>query len=169
MCWLGMPTLAIAQPISPVVIAETASGGNPVSLFSFAGQRPTNLGAKDGQFAPCPGTPNCVSSQAAASDQEHKIESIAYTSSPTQALANLKAVIQEMPRTAIITESGSYIYAEFQSALMGFVDDVEFYLDESARTIHVRSASRLGKSDLGVNRKRIEAIRTRFSELESLV
>ena len=64
-----------------------------------------------------------------------------------------------MPRTKIVTENETYLYAEFASNLMGFVDDVEFYLDKTAGVIHVRSASRLGQSDLGVNRQRIEAIR----------
>jgi uncharacterized protein (DUF1499 family) len=69
-----------------------------------------------------------------------------------------------MERTNIITETDNYLYAEFTSKLMGFVDDVEFLLDDSAKVIHVRSASRLGQSDLGVNRKRIEAIREKFNE-----
>ena len=65
-----------------------------------------------------------------------------------------------MPRTNIIKETNNYLYAEFASKLMGFVDDVEFYLDDNSKTIQVRSASRLGESDLGVNRQRIEGIRT---------
>jgi uncharacterized protein (DUF1499 family) len=72
-----------------------------------------------------------------------------------------------MKKTKIITENKNYLYAEFTSAIMGFVDDVEFYLDEGAKVIHVRSASRLGQSDLGVNRKRIETIRTKLKELKS--
>jgi uncharacterized protein (DUF1499 family) len=72
-----------------------------------------------------------------------------------------------MKKTQIITEDKNYLYAEFTSAIMGFVDDVEFYLDEDAKLIQVRSASRLGKSDLGVNRKRIETIRTKLKELVS--
>jgi uncharacterized protein (DUF1499 family) len=71
-----------------------------------------------------------------------------------------------MDRAEIIQADGNYVYAEFTTALMGFVDDVEFFLDESAGVIHVRSASRLGESDLGVNRKRVEAIRAAFSALE---
>ena len=131
----------------------------------FAGKQPTNLGVQSGQLAPCPSTPNCVSSQ--SQDAEHKIEPLTYNSSPTEAIANLKTVINSLPKTKIITETENYLYAEFTSALMGFVDDVEFYLDEGAKTIHVRSASRLGQSDLGVNRKRIETIRTKLNELRS--
>ena len=74
-------------------------------------------------------------------------------------MANLKQMVQAMPRTKIVKETNNYLYVEFASKLMGFVDDVEFYLDNDNQTIQVRSASRLGESDLGVNRQRIEAIR----------
>ena len=126
----------------------------------FAGKRPQNLGVRDGKLAPCPKTPNCVSSQSL--DTAHKIQPIVYTSSPEQAIANLQKVVQSLPRTKIISETKNYLYVEFTSAIMGFVDDVEFYLDEAAQVIHVRSASRLGQSDLGVNRKRIETIRAKL-------
>lgn len=131
----------------------------------FAGKRPDNLGVRDGKLAPCPNTPNCVISQ--SSDAEHSIEPLTYNSTPAEAMADLKAAIQAMKKTKIITENKNYLYAEFTSAIMGFVDDVEFYLDEGAKVIHVRSASRLGQSDLGVNRKRIETIRTKLKELKS--
>ncbi len=131
----------------------------------FAGKQPNNLGARDGKLAPCPNTPNCVSSQ--SSDTEHSIEPLTYTSTPAEAMAELKKVIQSIKKTKIITENKNYLYVEFTSSIMGFVDDVEFYLNEDAKVIHVRSASRLGKSDLGVNRKRIETIRTKLKELKS--
>ena len=131
----------------------------------FAGKRPTNIGVKSGQLAPCPSSPNCVSSQ--NQDVQHKIEPLTYKSSPQQAMANLKTVIQNMERTKIITENDNYLYAEFTSKLMGYVDDVEFYLDSSANIIQVRSASRLGKSDLGVNRQRVETIRAKLNEIQS--
>ncbi|HBB32322.1 MAG TPA: DUF1499 domain-containing protein [Cyanobacteria bacterium UBA9273] len=129
----------------------------------FAGQRPTNIGVQAGKLAPCPNTPNCVSSQSL--DAQHRIEPLTYKSTPKEAMANLKKVIQNMERTKIITETDNYLYAEFTSKLMGFVDDVEFFLDESAKVIQVRSASRLGQSDLGVNRKRIEDIRAQMNAL----
>jgi uncharacterized protein (DUF1499 family) len=84
-------------------------------------------------------------------------------------MTDLKTVIQNLPKTKIITETENYLYAEFTSALMGFVDDVEFLLDEEQKVIHVRSASRLGQSDLGVNRQRIETIRANIRELKSQV
>jgi uncharacterized protein (DUF1499 family) len=126
------------------------------SIFSFSGDRPTNLGINSGQFAACPATPNCVSSQAI--DATHKIAPLAYTGDGTAALAKVKATIVALPGSKIIIESDNYIYAEFTSGLMGFVDDVEFYDDNAV--IQVRSASRLGESDLGVNAKRVEAVRS---------
>ena len=114
---------------------------------------------KNGQLSPCPGSPNCVVSQGNP-DAEHAIAPIAYRGDAASALAQLESVITAMPRTATIEKTKDYLYAEFTSRLMGYVDDVEFYLDPSASVIHVRSASRLGESDLGVNRKRIEAVRS---------
>lgn len=162
---LGMVAPAQATPFSPIPTIAASSGGG--SLFSFSGTRPDNLGVKEGQLAPCPQSPNCVSSQAADTDTEHKIDPLTYGTDPATAIANLKSIIENQARTKIITETDTYLYAEFTSALMGYVDDVEFYLDADAGIIHVRSASRLGQSDLGVNRKRVEAIRLRFTELQS--
>jgi uncharacterized protein (DUF1499 family) len=168
-CWSGLANPIAAQPLvnllSSTPTAELAMGSKP--LFSFSGKRPTNLGVQAGKLATCPDSPNCVNSQAAESDTEHRIAAIAYKSAPTEALANLKAAIETIERTQIITASDNYLYVEFTSGLMGFVDDVEFYQDANAGVFQVRSASRLGQSDLGVNRKRIEAIRTKFTELES--
>jgi uncharacterized protein (DUF1499 family) len=119
-------------------------------MFKFSGQRPTNLGVKDGRLAACPGTPNCVCSQ---SDRpQEKIAPL-----PLVSMDKLRQVIEGMERTAIIEQTDNYLYAEFTTKLMGFVDDVEFFNDGSA--IQVRSASRLGKSDLNLNRQRVEAIR----------
>ncbi|MEA5476986.1 DUF1499 domain-containing protein [Pseudanabaena galeata UHCC 0370] len=133
----------------------------PMAIFSFSGTRPTNIGVTDGKLLACPDSPNCVSSQ--STDAEHKIAPLTYTGDPAKALADLKTVIENMPRTKIITAEGNYIYAEFTSAFMGYVDDVEFYLNTDKSLIEVRSASRLGKSDLGVNRDRVEAIRTQMA------
>jgi uncharacterized protein (DUF1499 family) len=124
----------------------------------FAGKRPTNLGVKAGKLTPCPNTPNCVSSQ--SSDSEHAIDPLPYAQ-----ITDIKRVVKNMERTTIIEETENYLYAEFKSKLMGFVDDVEFHKDDINQVIHVRSASRLGKSDLGVNRKRVEEIRQQLQEL----
>jgi len=129
-------------------------------MLSFPGKRPTNLGVKEGKLAPCPSSPNCVCSQLPTTDTQHYIQPLSYSGTPSEAINKLKSIIQGLPRTAIITESENYLYAEFTSKLMGYVDDVEFYVDPNAQMIQVRSASRLGQSDLGVNRKRIEEIRS---------
>jgi uncharacterized protein (DUF1499 family) len=125
------------------------------SVFNFSGKRPTNLGVKNGKLAPCPGSPNCVNSQ--SQDPKSKIEPL-----PTVAIADLRKVLESMERTTIIEQTENYLYAEFKSKLMGYVDDVEFYLDPNENVMHVRSASRLGQSDLGVNRKRVEEIRAKL-------
>ena len=133
------------------------------SLFSFSGSRPTNLGLTEGKLAACPSSPNCVSSQ--SQDAEHQIEALQYEGTPADAIAQLKTTIESLPRTKIIQTTDNYLYAEFTSALMGFVDDVEFYVNPDQPVIEVRSASRLGESDLGVNRQRIEAIRSAIAGL----
>jgi uncharacterized protein (DUF1499 family) len=132
-----------------------------VSLAGCAGVRPADLGVKDGKLAPCPRSPNCVSSQSA--DKEHFVAPLSYAGSATQAAADLKNIVLGMKRANIVDEHDSYIHAEFTSALWRFIDDVEFYFDDAAKVIHLRSASRLGKSDLGVNRKRVEAIRDEWT------
>jgi uncharacterized protein (DUF1499 family) len=141
-------------------VTQRLSGGN-----MFAGTRPTNIGVQSGKLAACPGTPNCVNSQSL--DAQSKIAPLAYNSSSVEAMAKLKTVIGDMEKTKIITETNNYLYAEFTSKLMGFVDDVEFLVDDDAKVIQVRSASRLGESDLGVNRKRIETIRAKLNELKA--
>lgn len=125
----------------------------------FAGKRPTNLGVKAGKLAPCPETPNCVCSQ--SEDPKHKIDPLPYVE-----IDDIKKVVNNMERTTIVEESENYLYAEFKTKLMGFVDDVEFHKDNINQVVHVRSASRLGKSDLGVNRKRVEAIRQALEAIE---
>lgn len=134
-----------------------------MSLFSFSGTPPTDLGVNNGQLKSCPNTPNCVSSQVSADDKEHFIAPFAYTGSAKEAIAQLKQVIEDMERSTINKVTDDYLYAEFSSKLMGFVDDVEFYAPPRESVIHTRTAARLGKSDLGANRKRTEEIRTRFA------
>jgi uncharacterized protein (DUF1499 family) len=121
----------------------------------FSGTRPDNLGVKDGRFAACKPTPNCVSSQADPADREHYITPIAFSGT----MQELRGAVESMTRATVISEEGNYLYAEYKSALLGYVDDVELLLDDKARLVHVRSASRLGRSDFGVNRKRIEELR----------
>lgn len=106
----------------------------------------------------CPTSPNCVSTQ--ATDEGHAIAPFRYRKSRTEAKEALKAAIATMPRTKLVEEDGAYLHYEFTSLLLRFVDDVEFLFDDEAKTMHFRSASRTGYGDLGVNRKRMEEIRS---------
>jgi len=129
-------------------------------MFHFAGDRPTTIGIVDDHLQACPESPNCVSSQ--SNDEEHYAEPIQFKGNSRRAMQALKHAIDDSERAEVLKSDDNYIYAEFTSKLMGFVDDVEFYVNEGDKTIEVRSASRLGESDLGVNRKRVEALRQQF-------
>ena len=129
----------------------------------FSGKRPESLGVSAGRLAPCKPTPNCVSSQADPSDATHYVVPIAVREDPARTFAALKRVVQANERVNIVADDRDYLYAEYRSRIMGFVDDVEFWLDPHAKLIHVRSASRVGTSDLGVNRERIERIRAQLA------
>ena len=129
-----------------------------VALCACSGTPPKNTGVIKGQLAECPDSPNCVGSQAAPHDERHFVSPLTYSGSRSEAYQRLLQLIERQPHATVIRRSEDYLYAEFRSDLFGFVDDVEFYFPDSP-VIHVRSASRLGYSDLGVNRKRIERIR----------
>jgi uncharacterized protein (DUF1499 family) len=122
--------------------------------------RPANLGVTDGKLSPCPDSPNCVSSQ--SSDNKRYTEPLRYQGTLAEARDRLVSVLYSIRHSTVVTVQEKYIHAEFTSRLFRFVDDVEFYFDDNHKTIHLRSASRIGYSDLGVNRKRIERIRNRF-------
>lgn len=128
-----------------------------LGLIACAGTRPTDLGVGAQGLGGCPATPNCVSS--IATDEEHQIEPLRIAGPPEAAWAALEAEVRATPRTNVVTASPDYLYVEFTSALMRYVDDVEFLLESDGGQIAVRSASRIGRSDLGVNRERIEGLR----------
>lgn len=134
-----------------------------LTLCGCSGNKP-ELGISNGQLKECPETPNCVSSQTV--DAEHYIEPIYFSGTKNETKERLLEILKESKRVKIITQKSNYIHAEFTSALFRFVDDVEFYFPEeqAERTIiHVRSASRIGHSDLGANKKRIEIIRSKLT------
>ncbi|MBI3527782.1 MAG: DUF1499 domain-containing protein [Betaproteobacteria bacterium] len=128
----------------------------------LSGKRPTDLGVKNGNLKAPPSSPNAVSSQATGG--YHQIAALACKGSQEQAMKALKAIIESTPNMRIVEMKPDYLYAEYTSALIGFVDDVEFYFPPNGNIIHVRSASRLGYSDFGVNRERIEAIRAKLAQ-----
>ena len=108
-------------------------------------------------LSPCPDKPNCVSTT--AGEERHAIAPFRYRKSRAEAKEALKAVIAGLPRTKLIEEDDAYLHFECTSLLFRFVDDVEFLFDEESKIIHFRSASRVGYGDLGVNRRRMEALR----------
>ena len=140
--------------------------GSAVIFFIFSrclAGVPDILGLKNHLLSPCPRTPNCVSSQ--ENNSQHRIQPIIFEGSLELAKERLYRVINSMRGTRIITQEDEYWHVEFTTQLLRFIDDVEFYFDESQSLIHVRSASRQGYWDLGVNRRRVETIRSRFEEL----
>ncbi len=124
---------------------------------------PDNLGLKNQLLSPCPGTPNCVSSQ--EKNLKNRIQPIIFEDSLEQAKERIFRVINSMRGTRIIIQEDLYWHVEFTTQLLRFIDDVEFYFDGSQSLIHLRSGSRWGYWDLGVNRRRVETIRSRFEKL----
>ncbi|NES99438.1 MAG: DUF1499 domain-containing protein [Sphaerospermopsis sp. SIO1G1] len=124
----------------------------------------TNLGIENNHLAPCPTSNNCVVSQNA--DAKHTIEPIKYHGEREQAKETLLKVLTVVPRTEVIEQTDNYIHALSKSRIFKFIDDVEFYLPEDESVIHIRSASRVGESDLGVNRRRMEQIRLALQDLD---
>lgn len=135
--------------------------------LSLIASRPKNLGLNaEGKLRNCPDKPNCVCSQHHENDPKHHIQPISFTGDPLAAFKRLRHVIKSQPRVEVITSEETYLHAEFTSLIFRFVDDVECLLDAENQLIHIRSASRSGYSDLGVNRKRVEQLRTAFNEAE---
>ena len=116
-----------------------------------------------GRLPPCPDKPNCVSSQSA--DRTHAIEPLQYEGTKEKAWRALVEAVASSKRARIVTDDGDHLHAEFTSAVFRFVDDVDFLCDRERKVIHVRSASRVGWSDLGVNRRRVEDLRIRFQQI----
>ena len=153
--WRG--ALVLAAVIVMVIII-----GAPMGLFS--GSRPDNLGVRDARLAPPRSSPNNVGSQIdPGTDPGHYIAPLRFKGDAGKAWAALRKLVDGIERIKVVKSEPDYLYLEFSTRLMGYVDDVEFYLDAKAGVIHVRSASRLGKSDFGVNRARIESIRAKLA------
>jgi len=143
------------------ILVAAIAAGRATGLFS--GVRPDSLGATAGRLAPCRPSPNCVSSQADPGDAVHHVAPLTAGADAARTFAALKREVRASPRVTVVTDAPQYLYAEYRSRIFGFVDDVEFWLDPRAGAIHVRSASRLGRGDLGVNRARVERLRARLA------
>ena len=151
-----------ATYVAPIVLAVLAA----VVAAGVWGSRREELGVKDGRLLPCPDSPNCVSSapndQSDDQDMNHSMTPIPYTGTPQKAMDAVTQVMTELPRTTLLEKRANYARFAVRSARVGFVDDVEFLVADGR--IQFRSASRLGRSDLGVNRERMTLVSRRLRQ-----
>ncbi len=158
-----LKTLGIIAAVILVGLPAAALVAGQMNLLS--GRRPQDLGQRDGLLKPpVAASWNSVSSQAARHPHTdyHEIAPLRFQGDGNAAFGRLAAIVASMPGATTVTSQPGYLYAEFKTPLLKFVDDVEFLLDKPAGVIQMRSASRLGSKDFGANRKRLEAIRQRF-------
>ncbi len=133
------------------------------------GHAPKDLGLTDGKLKRPSKTENSVSSQADLWP-DHPMRSYAqiaplsFAGDADDAMRKLNSIVASLPRTVVLSSEHNYLYAQCSTSLLKFTDDVEFALDKTTGLIHVRSASRLGRKDFGVNRARIETIRSEFAK-----
>ena len=151
--WLMFGTAALA-----VLVLVAAQ------LGAFSGQLPGNMGARDGRLRPPSKTPNSVSSQADLWAQHPmqdyaRIAPLALKGSGPATMAQIKRIVEALPGAKVVESRGDYLYVQFTTRWMKFVDDAEFWFDPVHAVVQVRSASRLGRKDFSVNRARVEAIR----------
>lgn len=137
----------------------------PLFLLGLAGCHASarNLATPGQPLRPCPSTPNCVSTE--ATDRRHAMPPIPFGGTPEAAHAHARQALLREPRTRITLEAPGYLRAQSRSRVFRFVDDVEVVVDGSARVIRFRSASRVGRGDLGANRKRMQRFSARFRVL----
>ena len=148
-----------------IVIAALAAG----QAGLLKGKPPGQLGVRDGKLRPPSPTPNSVSSQAAlylepGQRNYASVEPLALRGTGPQTIAKLKAIVESMPGAEVVKSEPDYLYAQYTTRLMKYVDDVEFWYDPARQVVQVRSASRLGSRDFGVNRARVDAIRLRLAD-----
>ena len=125
-------------------------------FLSMNAARPQNLGVVNGQLAQLPDKPNCVSTQ--TQDTDKRMEPIPFDKKPGEMVVSIKDTLTSMPRVKLVSETENYLHFEFTSLIFRFIDDVEFFVDDRDMVVHFRSASRVGHSDLGANRKRMQLI-----------
>jgi uncharacterized protein (DUF1499 family) len=138
-----------------------ASSFSIALLLGCVGPRPDHLGVANGRLAPCPASPNCVSSD--ATDAVHAIAPLTPIGDPSIAWRAVGDAVEATERTVIVSQRAGYLHAESTSALMRYVDDLELQLRAAEGIIAVRSASRVGYGDMGANRARVEALRARLA------
>lgn len=144
-------------------LKQTVILGTIIAFLSGCMHDIPSLGVNNNRLASCPNTPNCVASHPSTPEKQ-RVPPILYTAEQALAYQQMEALLTEQNNAIIVSrEHAHYIRADFKSPFMGFIDDVEFYF-QLPGVIAVRSASRIGYSDLGANRRRIEEIRKLFSE-----
>ncbi len=146
--------------IAMLVAGLFLTGVLAMFVLSLSASRPQNLGVHDGRLAAPPGTPNCVSTQ--TDDRTYWMAPLEYSGSAELAWRTLQQVVAEVPRATVVSDDGGYMHVEVSTAVFRFTDDVEFLLDADGGRIHFRSASRVGHSDLGANRNRMDRVREQF-------
>lgn len=154
---LAVQILLLVVVVLPLALLAAGQAG------LLRGQMPSDLGARDGRLKPPSRTENSVSSQAAlhsgAGADYARIEPIRYRGEGATALTRIGVIVLKMPGARILQSGPDYLYVQFETRWLKFVDDTEFLVVPAESAIHVRSASRLGRRDFGVNRARIESIR----------
>jgi uncharacterized protein (DUF1499 family) len=130
---------------------------------NFPPKKPASIGIQAGSLAICGNKPNCVCSL--DNRPNYMILPLDWAGSEAMGIEKIESLVNSFPRTKVISKSGNYLHAEFRTSIFGFIDDVEFLVDVNAKKIHIRSASRLGYSDLGANLSRVEKLRTLFAQI----
>jgi uncharacterized protein (DUF1499 family) len=126
------------------------------------GPVPVGFMASDFALPPCPASPNCVSTEATRESQ--RIPTVPFTDDAASAQRRARAALAAEPRTTVTVDEPGHLHAECKSFVFRFVDDVDIVVDASARVFRFRSASRVGESDLGVNRRRVERLASRLRQ-----
>ncbi|MEC5128390.1 DUF1499 domain-containing protein [Verrucomicrobiales bacterium BCK34] len=145
--------------IAAVFLADFAIFGALFFLGAWSrANRPETV--DNGKIGDVTGKPNCVSSL--SEDHKYRIAPITYKTPEREVWSELIKAVESIPKTRIVTNEPPYLYAETFSKVFGFVDDLEIVQDEENKIFHVRSASRVGYSDMGANRKRVEELRKKF-------
>lgn len=159
-----MKFLTVALWIAFALVAVAFLAGQ---LGLLSGRQPTDLGVRNGRLMPPSRTPNSVSSQAhlhpdAPQRDDAAIAPLPLPGDSTTSIERLRRIVESMPGARVVDVRPDYLYAQFTTKWLKFVDDVEFWASPAEGVIHVRSASRVGRRDFGVNRKRVEAIRAAY-------
>jgi uncharacterized protein (DUF1499 family) len=153
---MGEPAMRTARRLVPALLA--------LAVLAGCYPPPARLARPGETLPPCPETPNCVSTE--PSDQGHSMSVLPFDGTPEEAQAHARAALLAVPRTRIVEERPGYLHAVARSRILRFVDDVEVVVDADAHVVRFRSASRIGRSDMGVNRSRMRRFGERFRALE---